>query len=98
MDQRKAIFRAKLCETKEKQQRRIDPALGRSSTDSLSLSICVFDLVLDYLSVSCRLDHSVSGMAATPVQGVTIGHLDEQPTRILASHVQKLAFLFVVFF
>ena len=58
MDQRKAIFRAKLRETKEKQQRRIDPALVRSFTDShslsLSLSICVFDLVLDYLSVSCR--------------------------------------------
>ena len=39
MDQRKAIFRAKLRETKEKQQRRIDPALVRSFTDSHSRSV-----------------------------------------------------------
>jgi zinc finger protein 830 len=51
MDQRKAIFRAKLRETKEKQQRRIDPALVRSSFDSVS--ICAFDLVFDYFSESC---------------------------------------------
>ena len=36
MDQRKAIFRAKLRETKEKQQRRIDPSLVRFRSDSLS--------------------------------------------------------------
>lgn len=36
MDQRKAIFRAKLRETKDKQQRRIDPSLVRFPFDSLS--------------------------------------------------------------
>jgi hypothetical protein len=50
MDQRKAIFRAKLRETKEKQQqRRIDPALVRCLL-RLSVSIRAFDLALDYLS------------------------------------------------
>jgi hypothetical protein len=39
MDQRKAIFRAKLRETKEKQQRRIDPSLVRFRSGSLSLSL-----------------------------------------------------------
>jgi hypothetical protein len=49
MDQRKAIFRAKLRETKEKQQRRIDPALVRSSFDSLSRSVPSI-----WLSIICR--------------------------------------------
>ena len=48
MDQRKAIFRAKLRETKEKQQR-IDPALVRSSFDSLSRSVPSI-----WLSIICR--------------------------------------------
>ena len=41
MDQRKAIFRAKLRETKEKQQRRIDPSLVRFRSDSLCLDPCL---------------------------------------------------------
>lgn len=41
MDQRKAIFRAKLRETKEKQQRRIDPSLVRFPFDSLRSGLCV---------------------------------------------------------
>lgn len=37
-------------------------------------------------------------MPAAPVQGVTLGHLDEQPARILATSVQKLGFLFSFLF
>ncbi|XP_072148818.1 protein ABA AND ROS SENSITIVE 1 isoform X2 [Setaria viridis] len=104
MDQRKAIFRAKLRETKEKQQRRIDPSLVRyNEFDQPICRVCNITLKSEALwpahQVS-RKHHEAKAAAAAKAApaagaGPRLSTKQEQPVE---SHKQKSSTLPTNFF